>query len=90
MVKSRQVVFTAPRQVVIEERELNYPGAGQVLVKSLFTLVSTGTELTALTGDFPPGSAWARYVSYPFSPGYDNVGEVVALGQRRGRIRDGR
>jgi len=81
MVKSRQVVFTAPRQVVMEERELNYPGAGQVLVKSLFTLVSTGTELTALTGEFPPGSAWARYVRYPFSPGYDNVGEVVALGE---------
>jgi len=81
MVKGKQVVFTAPRQVVMEERELNYPGAGQVLVRSLFTLVSTGTELTALTGEFPPGSAWARYVRYPFSPGYNNVGEVSALGE---------
>jgi len=52
-----------------------------VLVKSLFTLVSTGTELTALTGKFPPGSVWARYVRYPFFPGYDNVGEVMALGE---------
>jgi len=81
MVKSKQVVFTAPRQVAIEERELNHPGAEQVLIESIFTLVSTGTELTALTGDFPPGSVWARYIRYPFSPGYDNVGEVVALGE---------
>ena len=81
MVKSKQIVFTAPRHVAIEERELNQPEAEQVLIKSLFTLVSTGTELTALTGEFPQNSAWARYVRYPFSPGYDNVGEIVALGE---------
>jgi 2-desacetyl-2-hydroxyethyl bacteriochlorophyllide A dehydrogenase len=81
MVKGKQVVFTAPGQVVMEEREINYPGTGQVLVRSLFTLVSTGTELTALMGNFPLSSVWARYVRYPFSPGYDNVGEVIALGE---------
>ena len=27
-----------------------------------------------------PRSAWARYVSYPFRPGYSLVGEVAALG----------
>ncbi len=75
------IVFPEPRRVAIEEWELAEPGPGQVLVRTTASVISTGTELTALTGDFPPGrSAWARYVRYPFPAGYSMAGEVVALG----------
>ena len=76
-----QTVFTAPRQVEIEEAEWGDPGLGQVLVRNLKTLISTGTELTGLSGDFPPDSVWARYIRYPFRPGYSAVSEIVALGE---------
>jgi 2-desacetyl-2-hydroxyethyl bacteriochlorophyllide A dehydrogenase len=77
---ARQVIFPAPRQVELREVPLEPPGPGQALVRSLFTLISTGTELTALTGEFPPNSAWSRYIRYPWTAGYSHVGEVEALG----------
>jgi 2-desacetyl-2-hydroxyethyl bacteriochlorophyllide A dehydrogenase len=76
-----QVVFTGPRQVELREVTLPLPGPGQALVRTRCTLISTGTELTALTGDFPPDSAWARYVRYPWTAGYSHVGEVEAVGE---------
>jgi 2-desacetyl-2-hydroxyethyl bacteriochlorophyllide A dehydrogenase len=78
--KAFQVVFPTPRQVELREVPLEPPGPGQALVRTLCTLISTGTELTALTGDFPPNSAWARYVRYPWTAGYSHVGEVEAVG----------
>ncbi len=74
------VVFTGPRQVVVEDRPVPEPGPGQVLVKSRTTLISTGTELTILKGEFAKGSSWDQYGKYPFVPGYDNIGEVVKVG----------
>jgi len=80
--KAQVLVFPEPRRVVIEEQDVPDPGPGQVLVRSLVTLISTGTDLTAYSGDFPRDrpSSWARYVKYPFRPGYSAVGEVVAVG----------
>ncbi len=74
------VVFTGPKKVVIEDRPIAKPGPGQVLVKTRMTLISTGTELTILKGEFSKGSAWDQYGKYPFIPGYDNVGDVVEVG----------
>lgn len=74
------VTFTAPRQIVMEETEVREPGPGQVLLKAEKTLISTGTELTGLTGEFPTGSNWAQYVRYPWNPGYSFVGRVLATG----------
>src|ERR1051326_5116169 len=75
-----RVQFPAPRQVELREVPLEPPGPGQALVRTLCTLISTGTELTALTGDFPPDSAWSRYVRYPWTAGYSHGGEVEAVG----------
>ena len=74
------VVFTAPREVVIEDRPVPEAGAGELLVRTRTSLISTGTELTILEQAFPPGSRWAAYGKLPMTPGYNNIGEVVALG----------
>lgn len=74
------VVFAAPKTVVLEDRPIPEPGRGQVLVKSSRTLISTGTELTILKGEFAKGSAWDDYGKFPFAPGYNSVGEVVQVG----------
>ena len=65
------VVFPEPRMVVVEDRPVPKPGKGEMLVKTSRTLVSTGTELTILSGEFPPKSRWAQYGRFPFTPGYD-------------------
>ena len=74
------IVFTAPREVAIEEREKPTPEAAQLLVRTRRSLISTGTELTVYSGEFPENSAWSDYGSYPFLAGYSSVGEVVAAG----------
>lgn len=78
--KSLRLVFTKPFSVEFEEFEVGEPGPGQVLIESELTLISTGTELTALTGEFPKPSAWSSYVRYPFIPGYTCIGRVLKIG----------
>lgn len=75
------LVFPKPKEIVIEDRLVPDPKEGEVLVMTRVTLVSTGTELTILSGDFPRDSEWSKYGQFPFVPGYSNVGEVVRLGK---------
>ena len=77
---SRSLFFTRAFQAEWNDLELPEPGPGEVLIRTRKTLISTGTELTAYTGDFPPGSVWAGAVQYPWQPGYSSVGKVVAVG----------
>lgn len=74
------IVFTQPYKVVIKDRPKPSPKDGELLIKTQCTLISTGTELTILGGEFPPDSAWARYGKFPFVPGYNNIGEVIDVG----------
>ncbi|MDP6118960.1 MAG: zinc-binding alcohol dehydrogenase [Planctomycetota bacterium] len=73
--KGRQVVWTGPGVVTVEEKEVKEPGAGQVLVKSKYTLISPGTERAFLLA-MPNTSA-----RFPCTSGYNNVGEIVELGE---------
>jgi 2-desacetyl-2-hydroxyethyl bacteriochlorophyllide A dehydrogenase len=73
-------VFKEPGTVVIEDRQKPVPGPGEILIQTRATLISIGTELTILRGEFPPDSAWSRYGRFPFVPGYNNIGEVVDVG----------
>src|SRR5579871_5869647 len=78
---AEMIVFLEPQRAVIEKEEVHEPGDGEVLIQTIYTMLSTGTELTAYSGDFPrEKSAWANYVRYPFRPGYSLVGEVVRVG----------
>jgi len=74
------VVFPKPGKVVLENRPRPRPQAGEVIVQSHCSLISTGTELTMLSRNFPNGSYWDNYVKYPVLPGYCNVGTVVEAG----------
>ena len=80
--KGMRVVFPEPLKVEVEEFKVGRPRKGEVLIENEATLISTGTELTILTGDFPKPSAWARYGRYPFRPGYSSVGRIIKLGPK--------
>jgi 2-desacetyl-2-hydroxyethyl bacteriochlorophyllide A dehydrogenase len=75
--------------VVLEPQEFGSPGPGQALLRTDRTLISTGTELTGLSGDFPPNSAWASYMRYPFGAGYSNAATVIEVGEGVERVKVG-
>lgn len=86
---SQVLVFTEPRRAIIQDEVLRDPGEGEVLIQTLCTLISMGTELTAYRGEFPPNSAWSSWVRYPFRPGYSSVGCVIALGDQVSSVKVG-
>lgn len=83
----RAVCFTAPREVVVQEEPVASPEKGEVLVATLVSAISAGTELLAYRGLLPEGMALdatipelAGEIRYPFRYGYASVGRVRGLG----------
>lgn len=77
---SRNIVFTAPKTVQLIQEDVPEVGAMQVLVRAEHSLISTGTELICLSGDFEAGSHWDNWVKFPHKPGYCLVGTVEKAG----------
>jgi len=83
-VKARAVHFVAPRRVEVREVELPAPAAGQLLVATEWSGISSGTELLAWRGEVDPDlpldetlGALAGTFTYPFRYGYSAVGRVL-------------
>lgn len=81
------VYFDAPYQVSIHEETIPTPVGSQVLVQTLVSAISAGTELLFYRGQAPPAMSvdssiadLHRPVSYPLSYGYSAVGNVIACG----------
>ena len=79
--------FLAPWQISIRRESLPLPAAGQVLVKTLLSAISSGTELLFYRGQFPRDIPLDDNIptlqgepSYPLKYGYSLVGQVTALG----------
>lgn len=75
------IVFPKARDVALQDRAVPTAGEGQILIRTTQTLISTGTELTIMSGEFPQGSDWDKYGQFPFTAGYSNAGKVVAVGE---------
>lgn len=82
------LVFTAPSTVEIRLEEVDPVGDGQVLVRTLESAISAGTELMIYRGlapaDLPADaslSSLAGGLSFPLKYGYSAVGRVVELGR---------
>lgn len=74
-VKNRKIVFEAPYQVALhQEEESLKPAAGELLVETQVSLISTGTELACLSG----GEDWFKM---PATPGYCCVSKVLEAGE---------
>ena len=83
MDKNYRVVFSDIKKVEVEECEYPLLDDDQVIIKSLVSQISTGTELTMLEANVDEDSTWRHSdytVHFPEYPGYSNVGEVVAAG----------
>jgi 2-desacetyl-2-hydroxyethyl bacteriochlorophyllide A dehydrogenase len=75
------VVFTHPERVAVEMRAIPDPRPGEALIQTHLTLISAGTETTVLAGSHREGSVWGALASWPYVPGYSNVGTVLAVGE---------
>jgi len=67
----KSILVKPDNQISIGDFTIRQPGEGEVLVKTVSSLISAGTEL----GSQELGR------SHDFTPGYSNAGEVVALGK---------
>ncbi len=86
--KRQSLIFKAPLVLEIREEECPTPHKGEVLVKTLYSAISAGTELLAFTGQIPTWlsldetlPALKGTFSFPFKYGYACVGEVIAVGK---------
>jgi 2-desacetyl-2-hydroxyethyl bacteriochlorophyllide A dehydrogenase len=65
------------------------PQGTQILVRTLKSLISTGTETICLGRKFALGTHWDNWVKYPFATGYLNAGEVLEVGSQVTRWKPG-
>jgi 2-desacetyl-2-hydroxyethyl bacteriochlorophyllide A dehydrogenase len=82
MVDNPTIVFKKLNKVVVENRRKPSPGQGELLIETRCSLISTGTESTILTGEYPKDSFWEKYYGkFPIVPGYSNIGVVLEAGE---------
>ncbi|MDG5496916.1 chlorophyll synthesis pathway protein BchC [Niveispirillum sp. BGYR6] len=76
------IVFERPGEVAVQRLALHAPGPADLVVDTLVSGVSTGTEKMLFQGTMPrfPGMA------YPLVPGYETVGRVVQAGPAAGHL----
>lgn len=90
---AKVVTFTGPREVEIREEQVGDPNAGTVLIKTLYSGISAGTEMNVYRGNAPQ---WREHrdetsglfrptdtpdFTYPLAYGYAAVGRVEQVGQ---------
>jgi threonine dehydrogenase-like Zn-dependent dehydrogenase len=85
---ARALLHTAPRLVEIRDVPAPRPAAGEVLVRTLFSGISGGTERLVYRGEVPEDLALDDTIEalggnfrYPFAYGYACVGEVTESGR---------
>lgn len=78
----KRVVVPEPLKVAIEDAERPVPGRGEVLVRTLATGISAGTEMGLYRGTNVElvGRRWGELGTYPVYPGYISVAVVTELG----------
>jgi 2-desacetyl-2-hydroxyethyl bacteriochlorophyllide A dehydrogenase len=88
LVPARALFHVAPRCVEVRELAAPRPAAGEVLVRTLCSGISGGTEKLVYRGEIPADLALDDTIdalggdfSYPFAYGYACVGEVAESGQ---------
>jgi 3-hydroxyethyl bacteriochlorophyllide a dehydrogenase len=80
--ETRAIVFPEPLAVRIESFNLPEPGPDEILTRTVFSGVSTGTEIRVFQGR-------QRQTTFPLIPGYENVGEILRVGTDVENLRHG-
>jgi 2-desacetyl-2-hydroxyethyl bacteriochlorophyllide A dehydrogenase len=85
MLKAKKLFFTAPKKVEIRETILPTLKEDEVLVKTVCSTISAGTEMLVYRGLFPnladAHDKTSSDLKYPLAYGYACVGRVVKIGK---------
>jgi len=87
--KSLDIILTGKQKIELVEKDVPDPLEGEIVGRTLLSLISTGTEMTCYRGEFDPGSHWERWVKYPFYIGYQNIAEAVKVGPGVKGVKEG-
>jgi 2-desacetyl-2-hydroxyethyl bacteriochlorophyllide A dehydrogenase len=93
---ARAVVFEAPGRIGVAAVDVSEPAGDEVLIRTLWSGISPGTEMLAYRGELDPAmsrderlGALRGTFDYPFRYGYSCVGRIEhagARGPRRGQL----
>ncbi len=89
MMKAKQLWFTEPCKVKIKEQELPEVSGDEVLVESILSGISAGTEMLVYRGQLPQDQPLDISInafqgldaSYPLPYGYSCVGKIINTGE---------
>ena len=70
---SKAIIITEPLQARLQDSPQQPPAANQIQIKTLYSLISPGTENAIYKGI----EGWAPL---PFNPGYAGIGKITAIG----------
>ena len=82
--QSQAIVFAASGRVETRSIAMPTPEPGEVQVRTRYSLMSSGTEGWVLQQCF----TWAT-IPFPCVPGYQRVGEIIAVGEGVTRLHPG-
>jgi 2-desacetyl-2-hydroxyethyl bacteriochlorophyllide A dehydrogenase len=89
MYKAKTLFFTAPKKLEVRETTLPALKADEVLVETICSAISAGTEMLVYRGQFPQltdaHDAFSSELTYPLAYGYACVGRVVEIGKEVNR-----
>src|SRR5690348_9244136 len=78
---AQRIIFPSKGAVRIESFEPRPPAPGEVMVRSRYSLMNIGSELTILHGRYDPGTHFAAMFSFPqMQTGVQAVGVVERVG----------
>lgn len=84
----KTLFFTAPREVEIRESRFSALAPDQVLVETILSAISPGTEMLVYRGQFPKMAvdtnieALGGEFQYPLTYGYAAVGRITEIGKQ--------
>src|SRR5215475_5100163 len=82
----RGIMFSGPGEVSIDCFEVPSPGDGEILIETIYSGISLGTERAHLRAE-PNTLTHGGY--FPFRPGYSNVGRIIKVGAAISRFHIG-
>jgi 2-desacetyl-2-hydroxyethyl bacteriochlorophyllide A dehydrogenase len=83
--KTRALYFTGPKRIEIRETPRRAPAADEVLVETICSSISAGTEMLIYRGQFPNlgdvHDHLSDHLKFPLAYGYACVGRIVEAGR---------
>lgn len=78
--RCKQIVFTEKYKAELIIADVNEPAPNEVMVKTMFSTISCGTERANITGDPNVNADGASEVVFPRTSGYSSSGIVIKKG----------